>query len=174
LHISYNNIAQWVSNCLVARKSGGNSPRRCLPWTAWALGRLGGWASAALPQQRPAASQSLTPAILELSSQKRGRSRRAMGLPTGWNSPQECPLILRRSVWFGVSLQAPLRARHASLDMKACRRKKIAGTLGRRVTRNSQPMPLTSWPATSCASLRQVPNGEYQFSTHKIATYAQR
>jgi hypothetical protein len=41
-----------------------------------ALGRLGGGASAALPQQRPAASQSLTPAILELSSQKRGRSRR--------------------------------------------------------------------------------------------------
>ena len=35
--------------------------------------------------------------------------------------------------------------------------KKIADTLGRRVTRNNQPMPLTSWPAASCASLRQVP-----------------
>jgi hypothetical protein len=52
--------------------------------------------------------------------------------------------------------------------------KKIAGTLGRRVTRNTQPMPLTSWPAASCASLRQVPNGQHQFSTHKIATHAQR
>ena len=60
------------------------------------------------------------------------------------------------------------------LDAQACRRKKIAGTLGGVVTRNTQPMPLTSWRAASCASLRQAPNGEYQFSTHKIATHAQR
>jgi hypothetical protein len=52
--------------------------------------------------------------------------------------------------------------------------KKTAGTLGWVVARNTQPMPLTSWPAGSFPSLRQVPNGEYQFSTHKIATPPQR
>ena len=64
-----------------------------------------------------------------------------------------------------------------------CNTRGDAGTLGRRVTRNTQPMPLTSWPAASCASLRQcnwvpvllflkvilqqawVHNGVYQFST---------
>jgi hypothetical protein len=51
---------------------------------------------------------------------------------------------------------------------------KIAGTLGGVVTRNTQPMPLTSWRAASCASLRQAPTGEYQFSTHKIASRPQR
>jgi len=60
------------------------------------------------------------------------------------------------------------------LDAQAFRRKQIAGTLGRKMTRNTQPMPLTSWPAASCASLRQAPNGQYQFSTHKIATRPQR
>ena len=60
------------------------------------------------------------------------------------------------------------------LDAQACRRKKIAGKLGWVVTRNTHPMPLTSWRAASCASLRQVPSGQYQFSTHKIATHAQR
>ena len=60
------------------------------------------------------------------------------------------------------------------LDAQACRRKKIAGTLGGVVTRNTQPMPLTLWLAASCASLRQVPDGEYQYSTHKIATRPQR
>jgi len=43
--------------------------------------------------------------------------------------------------------------------------KKTADKLGRILVRNTQPMPLTSWRAASCASLRQVPDGEYQFST---------
>ena len=51
---------------------------------------------------------------------------------------------------------------------------KTAGTLGWVGTRNTQPMPLTSWRAASCASLRQVPTGEYQFSTHKIETRPQK
>jgi len=147
-----------------------------------ALGHLGGWTSAAPPQQRPAASQSLTPAIFELPSQRRGRRRRAMRLPTGCNSPQECPLILRRSACLSVSLKAPLRARHASsshrtkvsshIKSRRLRKdegkpaKKIAGELGR--------VLLTSWPAGRFPSLRQAPNGEYQFSTHKFAMRPQR
>ena len=113
-----------------------------------------------------------------------------MRLPTGCNSPQECPLILRRSACLSVSLKAPLRARHASsshctkvsshIKSRRLRKdegkpaKKIAGELGRVVVRNTQPMLLTSWPAGGCASLRQTPNGEYQFSTHKIATHTQK
>jgi hypothetical protein len=42
---------------------------------------------------------------------------------------------------------------------------KTAGTLGWVVVHNTQPMPLTSWRAACCARLRQVPNGEYQFSS---------
>jgi hypothetical protein len=53
-------------------------------------------------------------------------------------------------------------------------REKTAGKLGRVVLRNTQPMPLTSWPAGGFPSLRQAPNGDYQFSTHKIATPPQR
>jgi hypothetical protein len=49
---------------------------------------------------------------------------------------------------------------------------KTADKLGWVVVCNTQPMPLTSWRAASCVSLRQVPNGEYQVSTHKIATQA--
>jgi hypothetical protein len=45
-----------------------------------------------------------------------------------------------------------------SVKMKPCREKKITDTIGRRVTRNSQPMPLTSCPPASCVSLDQVPN----------------
>ena len=52
--------------------------------------------------------------------------------------------------------------------------KKTADALGRVVPSNTQPMPLTSWPAASFASLRQAPNGENQFSTYKIATRPQR
>jgi hypothetical protein len=52
--------------------------------------------------------------------------------------------------------------------------KKTADKLGWVVVRNTQLMPLTSWRAASCASLRQAPNGEHQFSTHKIATRPQR
>ncbi len=52
--------------------------------------------------------------------------------------------------------------------------KKTAGKLGWVVSSNMQSMPLTSGPAHSCALLRQVPNGGYQFSTHKIATRTQR
>ena len=51
---------------------------------------------------------------------------------------------------------------------------KTADKLGWVVVRNTQPMPLTSWCAASCASLRQVPHGEYQFYTHKIATRPKR
>ncbi len=51
---------------------------------------------------------------------------------------------------------------------------KTAGKLGRVVVRNTQPMPLTLRPSGIFPSLRQVPNGEYQFSTHKIATRPQR
>jgi hypothetical protein len=40
-----------------------------------------------------------------------------------------------------------------------------AHTLGWVVVRNTQPTPLTSWRAASCARLRQVRNGEYQFSS---------
>ena len=43
------------------------------------------------------------------------------------------------------------------LDAQACRRKKIAGTLGGVVTRNTQPMPLTSWRAASRAPLGCLP-----------------
>jgi hypothetical protein len=46
--------------------------------------------------------------------------------------------------------------------------------LGWVVVRNTQPMPLTSWPAGNFPSLRQVPNGDCQFATHKIATPPQR
>ena len=48
--------------------------------------------------------------------------------------------------------------------------KETEDKLGWVVVRNTQPIPLTSWSAASCASLRQAPNGEYQFYTHKIAT----
>ena len=51
---------------------------------------------------------------------------------------------------------------------------KTADKLGWVVVRNTQPMPLTSWRAARCASLRQAPHGEYQLSTHKIATRPQR
>jgi hypothetical protein len=120
----------------------------------------------------------------------KGRRRRAVRLPTGCNSPQECSLIFRRSVCLGVSLKAPLRARHASSShrtkvssqIKSRRvhkdagisRKKTADKLGRVVASNMQPMPLTSWPAGGCASLCQVPAAEYQFSTHKFAMRSQR
>jgi len=62
-----------------------NSPRGCL-----SKERSAGWAfcaPAAPPRQRAAASQSWTPAIV---ARRRGRRRRAMRLPTGRNSPQEC------------------------------------------------------------------------------------
>jgi hypothetical protein len=98
-----------------------------------------------------------------------------MCLPTGWNSPQECPfnfpqVRLPQRVSAGTATSSPrvflpLAPKSAlsynsdaSAKMKASRRKKIAGTLGRRVTRNTQPMPLTSWRAASCAPLRQVDN----------------
>ncbi len=116
------------------------------------LGLLGGWTSAAPSQQRPTASQSLTSGIFDLSSQRRrGRRRLGMRLLTGWNSPEECPLILRRSICLGVSLETPLRVRHASSSpltkvrslIKSRRLRKdegkpaikTAGKLGRRVTR---------------------------------------
>ena len=52
--------------------------------------------------------------------------------------------------------------------------KKPADKLGWVVVRNTQLMPLTSWRAASCTSLRQVPMGVYQFSTHKIARRPQK
>ncbi len=48
--------------------------------------------------------------------------------------------------------------------------KKTAVELDRAVTRNTQPMPLISWPAASFPSLRKAPNGYF----HKIATRPQR
>jgi hypothetical protein len=42
-----------------------------------------------------------------------------------------------------------------------------SGKLGWVVVRNTHPKPLTSYRASSCASLCQVPIGEFQFSTYK-------
>jgi hypothetical protein len=41
--------------------------------------------------------------------------------------------------------------------MKACREKNIAGKLGRVVVHKTQPMPLASWRAASCAPLSSLP-----------------
>jgi hypothetical protein len=47
--------------------------------------------------------------------------------------------------------------RDASGKMKACREKNIAGKLGRVVVHKTQPMPLASWRAASCAPLSSLP-----------------
>ena len=66
---------------------------------------------------------------------------------------------------FFPSHQSPLSPKIATSPKNGGKpAKKIAGTLGRRVTRNTQPMPLTSCRAASCEPLRQVPIRE--FTTH--------
>ena len=67
------------------------APTNRLEFTAGCLSkeRSAGWAfcAPAAPRHRAAASQIWTPAIV---ARRRGRRRRAMRLPTGRNSPQEC------------------------------------------------------------------------------------
>jgi hypothetical protein len=53
-------------------------------------------------------------------------------------------------------------------------REKTIDEIGRVVVRNTQTILITSGPAGGCASLRQTPTVEYQFSTHKFAMRPQR